>query len=63
MVNIIFFLFLFKSIDCGYPLEPPRRGGTNEYPSLCIEQKYEKFQNFLSENFHFFGGKIFSIFE
>ena len=19
-------------IDCGYPLEPPRRGGSNEYP-------------------------------
>ena len=31
--------------------------------NLCFEQKYEKYQNFLSENFHFFGGKIFSIFE
>ena len=30
--------------------------------NLCLEQKYEKYQ-FLSENFHFFGGKIFSIFE
>ena len=20
-----------KNIDCGYPLEPPRRGGSNEY--------------------------------
>ena len=20
------------NIDCGYPLEPPRRGGSNEYP-------------------------------
>ena len=30
---------------------------------LCFEQKCEKYQNFLSENFHFFGGKIFSIFE
>ena len=29
----------------------------------CFEQKYEKYQNFLSENFHFHGGKIFSIFE
>ena len=26
------FLFLFKNIDCGYSLEPPRRGGSNEYP-------------------------------
>ena len=31
--------------------------------SLCSEQKYEKYQNFLSENFHFLDGKIFSIFE
>ena len=21
-----------QNIDCGYPLEPPRRGGPNEYP-------------------------------
>ena len=25
-------LFLLKNIDCGYSLEPPRRGGSNEYP-------------------------------
>ena len=32
--------------------------------NLCFQQKYEKYQNFLSENFHFFFcGKIFSIFE
>ena len=23
-------------IDCGYPLEPPRRGGSNEYTNLCF---------------------------
>ena len=28
----LFFLFLIKNIDCGYSLEPPRRGGSNEYP-------------------------------
>ena len=28
----LFFLFLLKHIDCGYSLEPPRRGGSNEYP-------------------------------
>ena len=28
----IFFLFLLKNIDCGYTLEPPRRGHSNEYP-------------------------------
>ena len=29
--NIIF-LILLKNIDCGYSLESPRRGGSNEYP-------------------------------
>ena len=59
----IIFLFLLKNIDCGYPLEPHRRGGSNEYPQLMFEQKYEKYQQFLSENFQFFGGEIFNIFE
>ena len=31
--------------------------------NLCFEQKYEKYQNFLSEKLSFFGGKIFSKFE
>ena len=31
--------------------------------NLCFEQKYKKYQNFLSENFISVGGKIFSIFE
>ena len=36
----LFFLFLLKNIDCGYSLEPPRRGGSNAYPqSICFEQK------------------------
>ena len=26
------FLFLLKNTDCGYLLEPPYRGGSNEYP-------------------------------
>ena len=28
----IFFLISAQNIDCGYSLEPPRRGGSNEYP-------------------------------
>ena len=27
-----FFLFLHKKICCGYSLEAPRRGASNEYP-------------------------------
>ena len=47
-------LILLKNIDCGYSLEPPLRGGSNEYPNLCFEQEYEKYQSFLSEKFPFF---------
>ena len=31
-VYIIFLISAEKDIDCGYSLEPPRRGGSNEYP-------------------------------
>ena len=27
----LFFLFLLKNVDCGYPLELPQQGGSNEY--------------------------------
>ena len=28
----VIFLISAQNIDCGYSLEPPRRGGSNEYP-------------------------------
>ena len=28
-----------KIIDCGYSLESPRRGGSNEYPQSMFDQK------------------------
>ena len=28
-----------QNIDCGYLLEPPRLGGSNEYHNLCFELK------------------------
>ena len=28
----LFFLFLLQNIDCGYSLDPPRRGGLNVNP-------------------------------
>ena len=31
-----------KNIDCGYSLEPPRRGGSNEYPqSMFLSRNKE----------------------
>ena len=31
-----------QNIDCGYPLEPPRRGGSNEYPQTLFFSKIRK---------------------
>ena len=28
-----------QNIDCGYSLEPPRRGGSNEYPQSMFLSK------------------------
>ena len=28
-----------QNIDCGYSLEPPRRGGSNEYPQSMFSSK------------------------
>ena len=38
----LFFLFPLKK-HTGYALEPPRRGGSNEYHNLCFDQKYENY--------------------
>ena len=60
---MLFFLFMLKNnIDCGYPLEPPRRGGSNEYPQTMFWAEIWKLSEFLSEN-TVFGGEIFNIFE
>ena len=32
IIKMIFFHISAQNIDCGYSLEPPRRGGSNEYP-------------------------------
>ena len=31
-----------QNIDCGYSLEPPRRGGSNEYPQFMLLSRYKK---------------------
>ena len=53
----IIFLISAQNRNCRYSLEPPRRGGAEAVltstHSLCFEQKYEKYQYFSSENFHF----------
>ena len=39
---MIFFLIFAQNIDCGYTLEPPRRGGSNEYPQSMFWSKNKK---------------------
>ena len=61
-VYIIFLIFA-QNIDCGYALEPPRRGGSNEYPQSMFWAKVWKIWEFFIWIFSIFGGEIFCIFE
>ena len=36
------FLIFAQKIDCGYTLEPPQRGGSNEYPQSMFWSKNKK---------------------
>ena len=36
------FLIFAQNIDCGHTLEPPRRGGSNEYPQSMFWSKNKK---------------------
>ena len=36
------FLIFAQTIDCGYTLEPPRRGGSTEYPQSMFWSKNKK---------------------
>ena len=40
--KIDIFLIFAQNIDCGYTLEPPRRGGSNEYPQSMFWGKNKK---------------------
>ena len=65
VVHIIFLILLKKYIDCKYSLEPPRRGGSNEYSQSMFWAGIWKILEFffLSEIFLFLIFKIFNIFE
>ena len=54
----IIFLISAQNIDYWYSLEPPRRGGSNEYPQSMFWAEIWKNQNFLSEHFHFLMGNF-----
>ena len=59
----IIFLISAQNIDCGYSLEPPRRGGSNEYPQSMFWADIWKLSEFFIWKFSFSGGKIFYIFK
>ena len=40
--NFDIFLTFAQNIDCGYTLEPPRLGGSNEYPQSMFWSKNKK---------------------
>ena len=37
-----FFFITAQNIDCGYSLEPPRRGGSNEYQQIYVLSRNKK---------------------
>ena len=59
----IIFLISAQNIDCGYSLEPPRRGGSNEYPQSMFWADMWKISEFFIWKVSFFDCKIFNVFE
>ena len=41
-IDTCIFLIFAQNIDCGYTLEPPRRGGSNVYPQSMFSSKNKK---------------------
>ena len=40
---LVFFHISAENMDCGYSLEPPRRGGSNEYHNLCFRDSSNEY--------------------
>ena len=48
-----------ENIDCGYSLEPPRRGSSNEYPqNYVFSRNMKNTKSFSSENFQYLEVKL-----
>ena len=62
-VYIIFLILQKKNIDYGYSLEPPRLGGSNEYPQSMLWEEIWKIPEFFYLKNFCFGCKNFNIFE
>ena len=55
-----FFSFLLKNICCGYSLEVPHRGTSNEYPQHVFMENWRKYHQILLYNssVYFFSGEL-----
>ena len=60
-VYIIFLIFA-QNIDCGYSLELPHQGGSNEYPQSMFWAGIWKISEIFIRKVSCFGGKIFSMY-
>ena len=47
--NLTFFHISAQNIDCAYLLEPPRRGGSNEYPQSMFLSRNKKYNVYPSK--------------
>ena len=52
-IIFLFFLISAQKIYCGYSLEPPRWGGSNEYQQSMFWAEIWKYQNFYLKTFSF----------
>ena len=60
--GVHYFSFLLQNIDCGYSLELLWWGSSNDPQSMFWAERW-KISEFSSENFQFFCGEIFNIFD
>ena len=61
--GIHYFLIFAQNIDCVYSLEPPRRGGSNEYLQSMFWAEIWKISEFFIWKFSVFGREILYISE
>ena len=57
----IIFLITARNINCGYSLEPPRRGGSNEFPQSMFWEEMWKISEFFIWKFSFFGRELSTV--
>ena len=54
-----YFSYFCSKQDCRYPLEPPQRGGSNEYPQSVLSRNLKKYQNFYPKMFSIWRWSIY----